>query len=236
VAIKLLHLFVARDPEQRRRFEREARMLAGLDSEHVVRVYDYIDTGDQAFLVMEYVDGGNLAETTFGRLPLDVGEAAWYARAVAEPLTCAHRKGVIHRDLTPANILIERDTARVVTTDFGLARAVRSAGSFTGAGVLLGTPEYWSPEQAIGREQDAASDIAPEPGSRTETRCGHDLGGPRRPVVAPAAAARLGRTARSGHSRPADGGVRGGSASAVGRIGSDAAPRFTTAFEGRSSA
>jgi serine/threonine-protein kinase len=159
VAIKLLHLFVARDPEQRRRFEREARTLAGLDSEHVVRVYDYVDTGDQAFLVMEYVDGGNLAETTFGRLPLDVGEAAWYATAVAEALACAHGKGVIHRDLTPANVLIERDTARVVTTDFGLARAVRSAGSLTGAGVLLGTPEYWSPEQAIGREQDAASDM-----------------------------------------------------------------------------
>lgn len=138
VAIKLLHLFVARDPEQRRRFEREARTLAGLDSEHVVRVYDYVDTGDQAFLVMEYVDGGNLAETTFGRLPLDVGEAASYATAVAEALACAHGKGVIHRDLTPANVLIERDTARVVTTDFGLARAVRSAGSLTGAGVCSG--------------------------------------------------------------------------------------------------
>src|SRR5437016_5408938 len=70
VAIKLLHSFVARDPEQHRRFEREARTLAGLASEHIVRVYDYVDAGGQAFLVMEYVDGANLAETTFGRLPL----------------------------------------------------------------------------------------------------------------------------------------------------------------------
>jgi serine/threonine-protein kinase len=159
VAIKLLHSFVAGDPEQRRRFEREARTLAGLASEHIVRVYDYVDTGAQAFLVMEYVDGGNLAEATFGRLPLDATEAAWYAAAVAEALACAHASGVIHRDLTPANVLIEGETGRVVTTDFGLARIARSSGSLTGNGVLIGTPEYWSPEQAMGREQDAASDM-----------------------------------------------------------------------------
>ena len=159
VAIKLLHAFVAGDPEQRRRFEREARTLAGLASEHIVRVYDYVGTGAQAFLVMEYVDGGNLAEATFGRLPLDVGEAAWYGAAVADALACAHASGVIHRDLTPANILIEGQTGRVVTTDFGLARIARSSGSLTGNGVLIGTPEYWSPEQAMGREQDAASDM-----------------------------------------------------------------------------
>jgi serine/threonine-protein kinase len=159
VAVKLLHEFVARDTDQRRRFEREARTLAGLASDHIVRVYDYVDTGDEAFLVMEYVDGGNLAETTFGRLPLGAGEAAWYARAVADALACAHANGVIHRDLTPANVLIERETGRVVTTDFGLARAVRSEGTLTGSGVLIGTPEYWSPEQAVGREQGAASDM-----------------------------------------------------------------------------
>src|SRR5215468_11704975 len=129
VAIKLLHSFVADDPEQRQRFEREARTLAGLASEHIVRVYDYVDMGAQAFLVMEYVDGGNLAEATFGRLPLDVGEAAWYGAAVADALACAHASGVIHRDLTPANILIEGQTGRVVTTDFGLARIARSSGS-----------------------------------------------------------------------------------------------------------
>ena len=79
VAIKLLRPIVASDEQQRRRFEREARTLAGLANEHIVRVHDYVDDGVQAFLVMEYVDGRNLADTTFARLPLDVGEAAWYA-------------------------------------------------------------------------------------------------------------------------------------------------------------
>jgi eukaryotic-like serine/threonine-protein kinase len=159
VAIKLLRSFVAEEPEQRRRFDREARTLAGLTNDHVVRVYDYVDAGEQAFLVMEYIEGGNLAETTFGRLPLPVPEAAAYAAPVARALAYAHGKGVVHRDLTPANILIERETGRVVTTDFGLARIARSAGSVTAAGVLIGTPEYWSPEQALGRETGVAADL-----------------------------------------------------------------------------
>ena len=159
VAIKLLRSIVASDAQQRRRFEREARTLAGLANEHIVRVHDYVDDGEQPFLVMEYVDGCNLAATTFARLPLNVGEAAWYAAPVAEALAYAHAKGVVHRDLTPANILVEHETGRVVTTDFGLARAARSGGSLTTVGMLVGTPEYWSPEQALGRETGTASDL-----------------------------------------------------------------------------
>jgi serine/threonine-protein kinase len=159
VAIKLLRSIVASDAQQRRRFEREARTLAGLANEHIVRVHDYVDDGEQAFLVMEYVDGRNLADTTFARLPLDVGEAAWYAAPVARALAYAHAKGVVHRDLTPANILVEHETGRVVTTDFGLARVARSGGSLTTVGMLVGTPEYWSPEQALGRETGTASDL-----------------------------------------------------------------------------
>src|SRR5439155_23715047 len=109
VAIKLLRSFVAHEPEQRRRFQREARTLAGLANDHIVRVYDYVDAADHAFLVMEYVHGANLAEATFQRLPLPFGEAAAYAAPVAEALAYAHAKGVVHRDLTPANILIERE-------------------------------------------------------------------------------------------------------------------------------
>ena len=159
VAIKLLRPIVASDEQQRRRFEREARTLAGLANEHIVRVHDYVDDGVQAFLVMEYVDGRNLADTTFARLPLDVGEAAWYAASVAEALAYAHAKNVVHRDLTPANILVAQESARVVTTDFGLARVARSGGSLTAAGTLIGTPEYWSPEQALGRDTGTASDL-----------------------------------------------------------------------------
>ena len=80
-------------------------------------------------------------------------------RPVCEALAYAHAKGVVHRDLSPANILIERETGRVVTADFGLARIARSGGSLTTMGVLVGTPEYWSPEQAMGRESGPSSDM-----------------------------------------------------------------------------
>jgi len=159
VAIKLLRPAVADEAEQRRRFDREARTLAGLSSDHIVRVFDYVGTGEQSFLVMEYVDGGNLAQATFGRLPLSVAEAAAYTSPVAHALAYAHGRGVVHRDLTPANILIERGSGRVLTGDFGLARIARSAGSLTVTGVLIGTPEYWSPEQALGRGNDVAGDL-----------------------------------------------------------------------------
>lgn len=159
VAVKLLHSFVASEPEQRLRFAREARTLAGLSNEHIVRVYDYVDVGLQSFLVMEYIEGVDLAAETFARLPLSLDEAAAYLAPVAEGLEYAHGRGVVHRDLTPTNILIERASGRVLTTDFGLARAVRSAGSLTATGALFGTPEYWSPEQAMGRETDPSADV-----------------------------------------------------------------------------
>ena len=159
VAVKLLRSFVAIEPDQRRRFAREARTLAALSNDHIVRLFDYAEAGDDAFLVMEFVEGSNLAERTFTRLPLPWSEAASYARPVSEALAYAHAKGVVHRDLTPANILIERATGRVVTTDFGLARIARSGGSLTTIGTLVGTPEYWSPEQALGRESGPSSDM-----------------------------------------------------------------------------
>ena len=159
VAVKLLRPFVAGEPDRRSRLAREARTLAALSNDHIVRVYDYVEAGEDAFLVMEFIEGSNLAHATFHRLPVPWSEAASYARPVCDALAYAHAKGVIHRDLTPANVLIERDTGRVVTTDFGLARIARSGGSATTIGVLLGTPEYWSPEQAMGRRSDEATDM-----------------------------------------------------------------------------
>lgn len=159
VAIKQLRSFVAGDPAQSRRFHREARALAALAHEHIVRIYDYVSSEEHSFLVMEYVAGENLAQATRGRLPLALPEAAAYVKPVAEALAYAHTRGVVHRDLTPSNILVERSSARVVTTDFGIARIARSSGSLTATGVLLGTPEYWSPELALGRESGTAADV-----------------------------------------------------------------------------
>jgi serine/threonine-protein kinase len=159
VAVKVLRPLVASEPEQRRRFGREARVLAQLSHEHIVRLFDYVDDGTQALLVMEYVDALNLAEATARSLPLPVGDAAAYLAPVARALAYAHAKDVVHRDLTPSNVLIERRDRRVVVTDFGLARLARSTSTLTAAGTLIGTPEYWSPEQARGRPTDGATDM-----------------------------------------------------------------------------
>jgi eukaryotic-like serine/threonine-protein kinase len=159
VAVKVLRSSAFGDPAQSRRFHREAQALAALAHEHIVRIYDYVSNDEQSFLVMEYVAGRNLAQTMRGRLPLACGEVASLLKPVAHALAYAHAQGVVHRDLTPSNILIERGSGRVVTTDFGLARIVRSGGSLTATGVLLGTPEYWSPELALGRESGAAADL-----------------------------------------------------------------------------
>jgi eukaryotic-like serine/threonine-protein kinase len=159
VAIKLLRSVMAADPGQSQRFHREARALAALAHERIVRIYDYVSSGEESFLVMEYVTGENLAQATRGRLPLEPAEAAAYMQPVAEALAYAHARGVVHRDLTPTNILIERESGRVLTTDFGLARIARASGSLTATGVLLGTPEYWSPELALGRASGPETDL-----------------------------------------------------------------------------
>jgi eukaryotic-like serine/threonine-protein kinase len=159
VAIKLLRSVVAADPAQSHRFHREARALAALAHDRIVRIYDYVSGDADSFLVMEYIAGENLAQATRGRLPLEPAEAAAYMQPVAEALAYAHARGVVHRDLTPTNILIESGSGRVVTTDFGLARIARASGSLTATGVLLGTPEYWSPELALGRESGPEADL-----------------------------------------------------------------------------
>jgi eukaryotic-like serine/threonine-protein kinase len=158
VAVKLLHAWIAEDAELRRRFAREARVLAPLEHEHVVRLYDYGEDGDTPFLVLELIDGANLAEAVRGRV-LTWDEAVAVARPVASALSYARAQGVVHRDLTPGNVLVERATGRVVVSDFGLARIARSSTSVTTQGMLLGTPEYWSPEQARGADSEGATDI-----------------------------------------------------------------------------
>jgi eukaryotic-like serine/threonine-protein kinase len=159
VAIKLLHPQIASVPEQRQRFDREAHALAALEHENVVRVYDYAESGDEVYLVLEFVDGESLASTVAERLPLDWEGARGYAIPVCRALAYAHEHGVIHRDLTPANVLVESATGRVVVTDFGLARVARGPSSVTSAGVLVGTPEFWSPEQATGTDNDPPTDM-----------------------------------------------------------------------------
>ena len=158
VAVKLLHPWIAEDAELRRRFAREAQVLAPLEHEHIVRLYDYGEDGETPFLVMEYVGGASLGAVASGR-NWTWEQVSELARPIAAALAYAHARGIVHRDLSPGNVLIESATGRVVVSDFGLARIARSSTSVSTRGMLLGTPEYWSPEQACGLESSPASDM-----------------------------------------------------------------------------
>lgn len=157
VALKVLSRDLSAIPEEVERFEREAISAAKLDHPNIVRIHDVDEESGRPFIVMEYVDGEDLEERLRRESPLPAREAARIAREVARALDHAHAAGVIHRDVTPGNILLARD-GRVKITDFGLATgdnlvAVNEDGS------VLGTPFYVSPEQAQGLPVDARSDL-----------------------------------------------------------------------------
>jgi len=158
VALKVLHPWVADDADLRARFEREAAALARLEHPNVVRLYDVLEDRGQTVLVLELVAGDGLHAIAAGRV-LDWSEARRLCAPVAAALAHAHARGVVHRDLTPSNVLVERSSGRVVVTDFGLARLVRGATTAPVSGVLAGTPEYWAPEQAAGLETGPATDL-----------------------------------------------------------------------------
>jgi serine/threonine-protein kinase len=158
VALKVLHSWVADDPDLRERFDREASALARLEHPNVVRLYDVLEDEGRTVLVLELVEGDGLHALAAGRR-LGWDEVRRYCAPVAAGLAHAHARGVVHRDLTPSNVLVERNTGRVVVTDFGLARLVRSSTSLPVSGVLAGTPEYWAPEQAAGEPTGPATDL-----------------------------------------------------------------------------
>ncbi|MBC8875995.1 MAG: protein kinase [Planctomycetes bacterium] len=158
VAIKVLAPQLAVEATARRRFLREAQAAAAVSHPHVVTIHA-IDDGQQLpFLVMEYVSGQSLQQRIDRTGPLEVKEILRIGKQVALGLTAAHSEGLIHRDVKPANILLENGVERVKITDFGLARAVNEA-SVTKTGVVSGTPEYMSPEQAQGLAVDHRSDL-----------------------------------------------------------------------------
>jgi serine/threonine-protein kinase len=160
VAIKVLPPELAHDPAIRMRFTREAQTSAQLAHAHIVPIYDVGDRAGIAYFVMGLVTGGNLA-TLLAREPRQpIDEVRRLASEVADGLAYAHVRGVIHRDIKPDNILLDRETGRVMVTDFGIAWAMESATRLTATGIAVGTPTYMSPEQAVGeRELDGRSDV-----------------------------------------------------------------------------
>ena len=157
VAIKLLPPEFAENPTLRERFMREARTAARLSHPYIVPIHAVEDIGGFVFIVMSYVDGGTLAERVMARGPLPPADVTRIMREVAWALAYAHAQGVVHRDIKPANILLD-STGRAMVADFGIARLDASAGD-TGAGMVLGTPEFMSPEQAAAEELDGRSDL-----------------------------------------------------------------------------
>jgi tetratricopeptide (TPR) repeat protein/TolB-like protein/predicted Ser/Thr protein kinase len=156
VALKFLSHSFAADPQARERLQREARSLAALSHPHIAAIHALEESGGRAFLVMEYVEGETLART-IERRPLPVEDVISVALAMAEALAHAHARGVIHRDVKPANILIRGDGSAVLT-DFGIAD-LESATRLTAEGYTPGTVAYMSPEQARGTKVDARSDL-----------------------------------------------------------------------------
>ena len=168
VAIKILSAQFATDADRRQRFEREARAVAALNHPHICDLHDVGEHHSLNFLVMEYLDGQTLADRLV-RGPLPLPEVLRHAVEIADALDHAHRRGLIHRDLKPGNVMLTKDGAKLV--DFGLSKlqshptvlalSTISPGGvpLTAEGAVLGTFPYMAPEQLEGREADARSDI-----------------------------------------------------------------------------
>ncbi len=156
VAVKVLPAYHARDPIFVKRFEQEARSVAKLAHPNIVQIHDFGEQDNITYIVMEYVDGGTLKDRLKG--PLPAAEAIDYVIQAAEGLACAHRNGIIHRDVKPANMLVRKD-GHLLLSDFGIAKILEGTTNLTRVGTGIGTPQYMSPEQSTGVAVDRRSDI-----------------------------------------------------------------------------
>ena len=166
VAIKVLPVSLAARTELRERFVREARTAAGLSHPNIVPIHRVGEAGEFVFFVMAYIEGESLGQRLRERGPLTPAAAAKLLREVSWALAYAHGRGVVHRDVKPDNILIERDTGRALVTDFGIAQVATAAalgsttdGSMTEPGQIMGTAHFMSPEQAANDPIDGRSDL-----------------------------------------------------------------------------
>jgi tetratricopeptide (TPR) repeat protein len=157
VAIKVLHPAFKEDPNFLARFQREARIVAKLEHPHIVPVYDFSEHKGMAYLVMRYVEGETLKARLTGE-PLSPERTLEILKPVADALAYAHEQGVLHRDIKPSNVMLTPD-GNIFLTDFGLARMAQSGESTLSQDMMIGTPQYMSPEQAKGEEVDERTDI-----------------------------------------------------------------------------
>ena len=162
VAIKVISPDIDVTPRHHQRFLQEARIVAKLRHPNIVAVYTAGDADGLLYFVMEYVPGESLRDLLTRDRCCTVVRADRILRDLADALAFAHARGVVHRDIKPENVLLDHDTGRAMLTDFGVAQALTARGEerLTGPGIVVGSPQYMSPEQAAGeRELDGRSDI-----------------------------------------------------------------------------
>ncbi|MGE0452314.1 MAG: protein kinase [Vicinamibacteria bacterium] len=157
VALKMLSTEVGADREQRQRFLREAEAVGRLNHPNIVQVFDLGEREGHLYMAMELLEGEDLRALIDRQAELPLLERVSILESICQGLGYAHSKGVVHRDVKPANILVTRE-GRVKILDFGLAR-VAERQTITRRGVILGTPDYMSPEQAMGKSVDPRSDM-----------------------------------------------------------------------------
>jgi eukaryotic-like serine/threonine-protein kinase len=156
VAIKVLPPDMTRDGELIVRFQREAKTAAKLDHPNIIPIHRVESEAGLVYIVMKYVSGQSLEEL-LDKGPLSIQLTRHVLREAALALGHAHRRQIVHRDVKPANIMLDED-GRVVLTDFGISKAVQGTTHITGTGIIIGTPQYMAPEQAKGREVDGRAD------------------------------------------------------------------------------
>src|SRR5438105_7935309 len=139
------------------RFKREAETVAQLSHPNIVPLHFIGQKDDLLYLAMACIDGGSLADRVSKEGPLPVADVARAMSEVASALAHAHKRGVIHRDIKPQNVLLDAESGRCLVTDFGIARTGES--SLTATGMLMGTPAYLAPEQVTGEPSDHRADI-----------------------------------------------------------------------------
>jgi serine/threonine protein kinase len=158
VALKVLPPQFGRDDEFAKRFEIEAKAISLLQHQNIVSIYEYGDEEGYRFFAMQFVDGMDLAHYIAERREVPIVEIIDFSKQICRGLRYAHNHSVIHRDIKPQNILIEKNNI-VKLSDFGIAKIFSRTDEITMTGFTLGTPEYMSPEQALGKKIDAQTDI-----------------------------------------------------------------------------
>jgi serine/threonine protein kinase len=158
VAIKALHPAFHQDESFAARFQREARVVARLEHRHIVPIYDYAEHEGRPYLVMKFIEGDTL-KARLDQGPLSADEINKMVDAIGSALGYAHQQGILHRDIKPSNVLLAKD-GQIYLADFGLARIAQSGESTLSSDMVMGTPQYISPEQAMGRSDlDRRTDL-----------------------------------------------------------------------------